>query len=64
VGPTPEDGPINISQKIGGMLNELELAHIYIEQLHKQVSIQKALIATYEARLDSYEARMKAVEER
>jgi len=34
VGPTPENGPINVTQKLGGILNELEKAHIYIEQLH------------------------------
>lgn len=33
VGPTPEDGPFNLSRKVGGMLNELEVAHIYIHQL-------------------------------
>ena len=37
VGPTAETGPMNLSQKIGGMLNELEKAHIYIEQLHKRI---------------------------
>ena len=33
VGPTPEGGSMNLSQKTLGILNELEKAHIYIEQL-------------------------------
>lgn len=37
VGPTVENAPINLSQKTGGMLNELEKAHIYIEQLHNRL---------------------------
>ena len=49
VGPTPEEGPVIISQKVGGLLNELEHAHIYIEQLHK--------------RLKAVEARLQALEE-
>ncbi len=37
VGPTPEEGPFNLTRKAGGMLNELEKAHIYIEQLHRRL---------------------------
>ncbi|KPV96557.1 hypothetical protein AN214_01378 [Pseudoalteromonas sp. P1-9] len=37
VGQTIENSPFNITQKLGGMLNELEKAHIYIEQLHKRI---------------------------
>ncbi len=37
VGPTEEEGPMNLSMKIGGMLNELEKAHIYIDQLHQRI---------------------------
>ena len=37
VGPTEEGAPINLSEKTGRMLNELEKAHIYIEQLQKRV---------------------------
>lgn len=33
VGPTPETGPFNLSTKVGGMLSELEYAHLYIAQL-------------------------------
>jgi hypothetical protein len=37
IGPTPEDQPINVSDKLGRMLNELEKAHIYIDQLHRRL---------------------------
>jgi hypothetical protein len=37
VGPTPENGPFNLSDKVGRMLNELEKAHIYIAQLHERI---------------------------
>jgi len=38
VGPTVENAPFNLSEKTGGMLNELEKAHIYIEQLHNRLA--------------------------
>jgi len=40
VGPTPENAPFNLSEKTGGMLNELEKAHIYIEQLNNRLAEQ------------------------
>jgi hypothetical protein len=44
VGPTIENQPINMSDKIGRMLNELETAHIYIEDLHSRIAkLEKAL---------------------
>jgi len=48
VGPTLENQPINLSEKTGRMLNELETAHIYIEQLHKR-------LAKLEAKLEGVE---------
>jgi len=42
VGPTIENAPFNITQKTGGMLNELEKAHIYIEQLHNRLAVLEA----------------------
>jgi len=48
VGPTVENQPINLSEKTGRMLNELETAHIYIEQLHKR-------LAKLEAKLEGVE---------
>jgi hypothetical protein len=48
VGSTPEDAPMNLSKKTGGILNELEKAHIYIEQLHRTIQ-------EMQARLDALE---------
>ncbi|WP_323760975.1 hypothetical protein [Maricaulis sp.] len=55
VGPTAEQGPMNISEKIGGMLNELETAHIYIEQLHREQQAAQTQIAHFEERLSRLE---------
>ena len=44
VGPTIENQPINLSDKLGRMLNELEHAHIYIDQLNQRIeTLEKAL---------------------
>jgi hypothetical protein len=37
IGPTPENGPFNLTQKVTGLLNELEKAHIYIAQLNRRL---------------------------
>lgn len=37
VGPTGPGEPMNVSEKIGGLLNELEKAHIYIDQLDQRL---------------------------
>jgi hypothetical protein len=56
VGPTPDDAPtINISQKIGGMLNELEHAHIYIDQMNQDMQQQRETIAALTLRLEKLE---------
>ncbi len=49
VGPTSPDRPFNVTEKSGGMLNELEKAHIYIEQLHGRLAKVEALLAASEA---------------
>ncbi|HRX82276.1 MAG TPA: hypothetical protein P5307_24585, partial [Pirellulaceae bacterium] len=49
VGPTPENAPFNVTQKTGAILNELEKAHIYIEQLNSR-------IATLEAKLSELDS--------
>jgi len=51
VGPTPEGGPINVTQKVGGILNELEKAHIYIEQLNNVNRQQQQVIDDLQRRL-------------
>jgi hypothetical protein len=39
IGPTIENEPLNVSDKVGRMLNELETAHIYIEQLNERIAV-------------------------
>jgi hypothetical protein len=63
VGPTLPHAPMNVSEKMGGILNELEHAHIYIEELHAKTVRQDALnaalleqVAALTARLDALEA--------
>lgn len=41
VGPTKPNEPINLTQKTGGILHELEVAHIYIEDLHERLKAQE-----------------------
>jgi hypothetical protein len=43
IGATLPNEPINMTEKMGGVLNELEKAHIYIEQLHQELTHQKGL---------------------
>jgi len=43
IGATLPNEPINLTEKMGGVLNELEKAHIYIEQLHQDLAQQKEL---------------------
>ena len=47
---------MNVSEKMGGILNELEHAHIYIEDLNARLAAQEALNARLIARLDALEA--------
>ena len=52
VGPTVEGEPVNVSEKLGRMLNELETAHVYIDQLNGELDAQRA----------EFEARIAALE--
>jgi len=45
VGPTVENGRWNLSEKTGGMLHELEIAHIFIEQLNERLNAKADAIA-------------------
>jgi hypothetical protein len=56
VGPTAEDAPFNVSNKMGRMLNELEHAHIYIGQLHDRLALQEQQNAALQDRLAALEA--------
>jgi hypothetical protein len=42
IGPTLPHQPVNLSEQYGRLLNELETAHIYIEQLHKRIGALEA----------------------
>lgn len=39
VGPTLPNEPINLTEKTAGILHHLEVAHIYIEQLHNRLEV-------------------------
>jgi hypothetical protein len=52
IGPTLPHQPVNLSEQYGRVLNELETAHIYIEQLHRRIEGQDAGIAQLRAELD------------
>ena len=58
VGPTLPGQPMNVSEKIGAMLNELEHAHIYIEQLNRENAAQEARLT---ARIDAQAAQIAAL---
>ena len=62
VGPTLEGAPINVSDKVGRMLNELEHAHIYIADLSAENRALRAELAQVRretrARLDRLEAAL------
>ena len=51
VGPTIENEPINVSDKLGRMLNELEKAHIYIADLNEQNKMLKERLEKIELEL-------------
>ena len=51
LGPTPEQGRFNLSQKTGGLIHEVEKAHIYIEQLHGELARLRQRLAQVEASL-------------
>jgi hypothetical protein len=49
VGPTAPGEPFNLTEKTAGMLHELEVAHIYIAQLHQEQDQLKSQIAALKA---------------
>jgi hypothetical protein len=61
VGPTA-DGQTRISvfEKTTGMLNELEKAHVYIQQLHDRLQQQESTIEKLQERLGALEVAAKA----
>ncbi|MFW2544537.1 hypothetical protein ACN2XU_18020 [Primorskyibacter sp. 2E107] len=62
VGPTPENGPFNLTAMTGGMLNELEKAHLYIADLHDESAGLRAELAEERARNAEQDARLARLE--
>lgn len=58
VGPTKPGQPINLTQKMGGVVHELEVAHIYIEELHDQLLGQQAMLDLQRTELDAIKAML------
>lgn len=56
IGPTEPNKPVNISEQYGNMLNELEHAHIYIQQLNGEKNALHQKVDTLETRLSELEA--------
>lgn len=63
VGPTGPNAPFDMTEKLGGMLNALEHAHIYIEDLHRQNAAQEVQIAQMKAEHDRQIAALTAMVE-
>jgi hypothetical protein len=62
VGPTGPDQPFNVTEKMGGVIHELEVAHIYIEQLHERLKAEAADKAIMRDEIAQLAARLEAVE--
>ena len=62
VGPTAPGAPINVSEKLGGMLNALEHAHVFIERQNRRIETLEAEKAAQDDRMAALEARLMALE--
>ena len=62
VGPTLPEAPINVSEKLGGMLNALEHAHVFIERQNERIATLEAEKAAQDDRMAALEARLMALE--
>ncbi len=63
VGPTVPHAPMNISEKVGDMLNELEKAHIYIAQMQaagKRRDVEKQAL---QSRLEQQGAELEVIKQ-
>lgn len=58
VGPTPAGTAFNLTQKTEGILNELEKAHIYIDQLNRDLKQKNAELESVNQRLARLEAQL------
>jgi len=62
VGQTIENTPFNLTEKTGGMLNELEKAHIYIEQLNTRLTSKESELAVVKKTVSLLEIRMASMD--
>ena len=62
VGPTLPEAPVNVSEKMGGMLNALEYAHVFIERQNRRIATLEAEKAAQDTRIARLEARLMALE--
>jgi hypothetical protein len=63
VGPTSPHEPFNLTEKTGGILNELEKAHIYIEHLHRRLEAQRDETAAQRLAVEELLVRVQVLEE-
>ncbi|MEQ8294305.1 MAG: hypothetical protein RIA08_19070 [Roseovarius sp.] len=63
VGPTTPGAPLNVAEKLGAVLNELEHAHIYIEQVHEDLVDQQARLDRQDRLISSLLQRLEKVEQ-
>lgn len=64
VGPTPEgEGLINVFEKTTGILQELEKAHIYIEQLHDGLKTKNIRLSALEAQNEEFRNELAGLRE-
>lgn len=61
VGPTAEGEPFNLTEMTGGMLNELEKAHIYISQLHDRLGEKESQLSSVQEQLEELRAAVDAL---
>ncbi len=59
IGPTVPHAPMNISEKMGTMLNELEKAHIYIAQIQAEKRALADKVAEQDSRLAKLETLLR-----
>jgi hypothetical protein len=64
VGPTTPKTPINLTERMGGILNELEKAHIYIEQLHGDLQEKSGQLEAMALVLEELRAQNSALARR
>ena len=64
VGPTAEGAPLNVSEKLGGMLNSLEHAHVFIDAQRSEIETLRAEKSALETRMARVEAQLTALSQR